>query len=77
MVGEMTADEYKALRRMVDSQCAVAQLLGLDKSTLSKRESGERPISIEAALAMECLAMRADPQLVRQLVNSPDGLVKS
>lgn len=73
----MTSDEYKALRRIVDSQCAVAEMLGLDKSTLSKRESGERPISVEAALAMECLAMRANPQLVRQLVKLPDAAAKS
>jgi DNA-binding transcriptional regulator YdaS (Cro superfamily) len=48
----MTSSEYKAARSKIGSQAAVAKLLGVSLSCLSKREQGTRVINEEARLAI-------------------------
>jgi transcriptional regulator with XRE-family HTH domain len=54
----MTNIEYKALRETVGSQKKVAEALGIDHSTLQRREYGKRRISREAEVALLALAAR-------------------
>lgn len=55
----MTAAQYKAERKKVGTWKAVAELLGLNWSTIARREAGTLPITKEAALAIDSLAGRA------------------
>jgi len=55
----MTAAQYKAKRKKVGTWKAVAELLGLNWSTVARREAGALPITKEAALAIDSLAWRA------------------
>lgn len=55
----MTAARYKTLRKKVGTWKAVAEMLGLNWSTIARREAGTLPITKEAALAIEALAGRA------------------
>jgi transcriptional regulator with XRE-family HTH domain len=54
----MTNIEYKALRESVGSQEKVAEALGIDHSTLQRREYGKRRIGREAEVALLALAAR-------------------
>lgn len=52
----MTPSAYKALRKSIGTQQAVADLLEVHRVTIAKRESGDLEIHAEAAWAMEKLA---------------------
>lgn len=53
----MTREKYRELRQSVGSQAAVAGLLKVDVSTISKRERGITPITFEAVLALQCVQL--------------------
>ena len=48
----MTRHEYRAIRKSLGSQTAVAKRLEKNRSTIQRRESGEIRITGEAALAI-------------------------
>lgn len=48
----MTAAEYKATRERLGTQAEVACLLGVNRVTVAKRESGAVEITKEAGLAL-------------------------
>lgn len=48
----MNSKQYRFERRKRGSQKQVAALLGINRVTLSNRETGKAPITKEAALAM-------------------------
>ena len=48
----MTAQGYKAARKLRGSQVSVATKLGVAQNTVSRREIGEIAITQEAALAL-------------------------
>jgi len=53
---QMSAAEYKALREsLAISQQELAVRLGLSVSTISKREQGKVPITLEAASTILCM----------------------
>jgi DNA-binding transcriptional regulator YiaG len=54
----MTPSEYRALRQQLGTQQQVADLLGVHKITIAKREGGALQISRESALALKTLAAR-------------------
>ena len=51
----MTAQEYRRLRVRVGSQAAVARKLGVDVTTVSRRERGAASIDREAECAIRWL----------------------
>lgn len=51
----MTASEYKAERERRGTQEEVAALLGASRVTIARRETGTRPVSREARLALLAL----------------------
>jgi DNA-binding XRE family transcriptional regulator len=51
----MTATEYKATRKRLGTQAEVASLLGVNRVTVAKRESGTMTITNEAVLAIQSL----------------------
>ena len=56
----MTGPAYRKMRNNLDlSQAALAELLEVDKDTISKRERGVRRITREAELAIVSLYPRA------------------
>ncbi len=48
----MDPNAYRDLRRSIGSQESVAERLGVHKQTISNRERGTRPVTLEAALAL-------------------------
>lgn len=48
----MTASEYKAERERRGTQKEVAALLGVSRVTIARRETGTRPVTREAWLAL-------------------------
>lgn len=48
----MTPTEYKTERQKRGSQKSVAAQLGVSRSSIARRESGQQPINQETALAM-------------------------
>lgn len=55
----MTAADYKAARVSLGTQAEVAALLGVARGTVARRETGALPITQEAALALDALALDA------------------
>lgn len=55
----MTSIEYRALRAIVGSQVKVAEALGLDHTTIQRREAGAYRVTLEAEIAMRHLASMA------------------
>ena len=51
----MTAAEYRKLRRALGSQQKVAAALGVDYTTVQRREYGHIPVTPESALAIRQL----------------------
>lgn len=51
----MTASEYKSERERRGTQEDVAVLLGVSRVTIARRETGTRPVSREAWLALLAL----------------------
>lgn len=51
----MTPAEYRILRKSIGTQAKVAALLGVDRVTIARRESGTMRITREAELAIEML----------------------
>ena len=48
----MTPTDYKAQRELRGTQSAVAALLGVNRVTVARRETGEQVITTEAWLAL-------------------------
>ena len=48
----MTAAAYKAKRLQRGTQQDVAKLLGVTRVTIARRETGSRPVTLEAWLAL-------------------------
>ena len=55
----MTTEEYQEIRQSLGSQTHVAELLGVDSMTVSRRERGVQAITHEAALALRGLKLKA------------------
>lgn len=51
----MTKEEYKDARKEIGTQSEVANLLGVTRSAIAKREAGDVEISKEAVIALESL----------------------
>jgi DNA-binding XRE family transcriptional regulator len=51
----MTAIEYKATRERLGTQAEVADMLGVNRVTVAKRENGTMTITNEAVLAIQSL----------------------
>jgi hypothetical protein len=54
----MTCEEYACFRKSIGTLEYVGQLLGKSKSVMSRRESGESAIDLEAEIAIRALAAR-------------------
>lgn len=54
----MTRSDYQRERQLRGTQAEVAAALGIRRETINRRESGARPISREAALALRALPIR-------------------
>ena len=65
----MTAAEYKAAREHLGTQAKVAHLLGVNRVTVAKRESGAMTITNEAVLAIQSLRR---PKRARKSENDKD-----
>jgi transcriptional regulator with XRE-family HTH domain len=61
------AQAYRVQREQVGSQGEVAELLGITRETLNRREKGKAPISGEAILAMHALTTASPARLVALL----------
>ena len=48
----MKPEEYKSTRESIGTQEAVAELLGITKMTIIRREKGKTPITREAEIAL-------------------------
>ena len=55
-----TATEYRAQRLRRGSQEAIAELLGLQRVTITRRENGKRRVTREAMLALLTLPVVSD-----------------
>lgn len=55
----MSPAQYRKLRQKLGTWKHVAGLLGVNWSTIARREAGTIPITTEAALAIDSLAGRA------------------
>ena len=53
---KMTQEDYKRLRKKVGSQTEVAELLGLSRPTIQRRESEKARITEEMAIALREIA---------------------
>ena len=51
----MNPTYYKAERELRGTQASVAALLGVNRVTIARRETGEQVITIEAWLALKAL----------------------
>ena len=51
----MTPTDYKTARKLRGTQAAVAALLGVNRVTVARRETGEQVITTEAWLALLAL----------------------
>jgi transcriptional regulator with XRE-family HTH domain len=54
----MTAAAYKAKRLQRGTQHEVAKLLGVTRVTIARRETGTRPVTLEAWLALLSLPIK-------------------
>lgn len=52
----MTPPEYKNLRESLGLQAEVARILGVNRVTIAKRESGAMKLTREACLAMQAIS---------------------
>ena len=51
----MTSEEYRALRETIGSQAKVAAALGLNITTIQRREAAEIVVTNECLLALRCV----------------------
>jgi len=63
----MNPEEYKAARERIGTQAEVAAMLGVNRVTVAKRESGTMTITNEAVLAIQSLRR---PRRARKSENS-------
>ena len=47
-----TSKEYLGLRKLIGDQAKIADELGIDRCTLSRRENGKQKLTAEAYLAL-------------------------
>lgn len=66
----MTAAEYKATREHLGTQAEVARILGVNRVTIAKRESGAMKLTWEACLAMGAIAPLRRPKRARKSENT-------
>jgi len=64
--GRMDLNEYKSRREEIGTQEEVANLLGLRRLALSRRETGKTEISLEAALAIIVLGLPQARKIVAE-----------
>jgi DNA-binding XRE family transcriptional regulator len=65
----MTPPEYKKLRESLGTQAEVARILGVNRVTIAKRESGAMKLTWEACLAMGAIATLRRPKRSRKSEN--------
>ena len=57
----MTHEDYKATRKKIGTQTAVAEILEIHQVTIARRETGALPITKESELALLYLASQKKP----------------
>lgn len=62
----MTPAQYRTMRQRIGTQEHVAKLLGINRVTLARRETGVLPISTEAILALIMVRMTGDKHVPSQ-----------
>lgn len=67
----MTPLEYKTERQKRGSQESVAAQLGVVRSSIARRESGQQPINQEAALAMLAIPILATNSIREKCLAKP------
>ena len=68
----ITPTKYRKLRQSIGTQTQVAEKLGISRSAIARRESGQFPITVEAWLALNVCAK---PQIIcRYMLKSADDL---
>jgi DNA-binding XRE family transcriptional regulator len=55
----MTPARYKSARKLLGTQASVAKLLGVSRVSVARRETGKRPVSREAWLALRALGKKS------------------
>lgn len=60
-VNALSPDAYRVLRKRVGSQAKVADILGVDLTTISRRERGIVAITREASIALVAVARELTP----------------
>jgi DNA-binding XRE family transcriptional regulator len=66
---EFASYAYKAARERIGTQAEVARLLGVNRVTIAKRESGAMKLTWEASLAMRAIAPLRSPKRSRKSEN--------
>ena len=62
----MNADDYKQARQERGTQAAVAEMLGVSRVTVARRETGTLTITQEAKLALLSLPRRTGKSIGRR-----------
>jgi DNA-binding XRE family transcriptional regulator len=56
------AEKYKTARKLIGTQKEVAKMLGIDRVTVAKRETGVLQISRESELALAAIRSELPPR---------------
>lgn len=65
----MQPEQYKATRERLGTQAEVARILGVNRVTVAKRETGKMKITWEAYLAIRAIAPLSKPKRSRKGTN--------
>jgi DNA-binding XRE family transcriptional regulator len=69
----MTPAEYKSLRAALGTQQKVADVLGLSRETVARRETGDYPLTAESILAIKYLQQHGIPEITGGTFTVTDG----
>ena len=61
----MTKEKYAEMRKQMGTQEEAAEVLGVTRTTIAKRESGAWGISVEAGMAMKGAALGCRDKLLK------------
>lgn len=64
------SEEYKSYRESIGTQAEVARILGVNRVTVAKRETGKMKITWEAYLAIRAIAPLSKPKSSRKEQNT-------
>ena len=66
-----TASKYRSERLCRGSQEAIAEALGLQRVTITRRENGKRRVTREAMLALLTLPKKDSPEKIHDNTTNP------